>query len=431
MEERFEYKLNPAHISAGLRRHICRAPRGDIDLDARVNRSGIPAAMPNNSRTSVSVLHQLSAEQEYVRNRPDRTSPPRVPECKVGGGGWCFGTEFHTFMGHVSSAADFTALHELKKHFGLRIPIHMTTFTKLDETVTRLLCCSFCKGPLKVEPSQFVCRNCGIRYPIVEAPWGPTYDFRLNRPEYLIPQTEKKWIEIQQIYLGYDDKVAERDSLKELEDQINSVREIYSNEFHLTGSVLDVGGHVGGLRCSLSLDEVPIYVSVDPIIDVFRHVQRTKLLPPALAAPCNFLSCLGENLPFIAKSFDWVHMRSVVDHFGDPYLAFREAYRVLKDGGQVLVGLKIDERVVVSGKDMLRRISQKFQAAGVLPTLKEIAGKLTHAVRPNLDDHNFRLKYSELLDLISTSGFKVVKEHWQKPPYSYVIFVSARKISVE
>jgi ubiquinone/menaquinone biosynthesis C-methylase UbiE len=138
----------------------------------------------------------------------------------------------------------------------------------------------------------------------------------------------------------------------------------------------------------------------------------------------------------MANCFDWVHMRSVVDHFADPYLAFKEAYRVLKPTGKMLIGLAIMERLaverrIVSHSGMLQRALRKLTKEGIGPTLKAIAGKLARPIRSEHDDHNFRLTYQELLDLISITGFQVVKEHWQKPPQTYVIYVSIRKLALE
>ena len=43
-------------------------------------------------------------------------------------------------------------------------------------------------------------------------------------------------------------------------------------------------------------------------------------------------------------------MRSVLDHFRDPYLALKEAYRVLRRDGALLIGLAVRSRPA-SGRD--------------------------------------------------------------------------------
>jgi ubiquinone/menaquinone biosynthesis C-methylase UbiE len=296
-----------------------------------------------------------------------------------------------------------------------------------------MLCCPLCKGTLRSQPGQFVCEGCRSAYPLVDTSGGKVYDFRIHRPLYSTPESFARWEDIQKTYENFDRDSSERDSFQEYSDEIDSVREIYTVEFHITGSVLDVGGHQGRLRHFLSDTEALVYVSVDPFIDVFRYARKANLLQayPCLSAPCNFLSCHAENLPFVSNCFDWVHMRSVVDHFADPYLAFKEAYRVLKPNGRILIGLSILERLLSSHQGVRQRVLRKIRSIGVLSTLKAIASKLVGTFQHQYDDHNFRLKYEELRDLISTTGFNIEKEHWQKPPFTYVIYVSARKIAPE
>ena len=69
---------------------------------------------------------------------------------------------------------------------------------------------------------------------------------------------------------------------------------------------------------------------------------------PCLIEPCNFLLAQAERLPFKNNSFDWVHMRSVLDHLEDPYVALKEAYRVLEPGGSLLIGLTVSGGIIAT-----------------------------------------------------------------------------------
>ena len=301
----------------------------------------------------------------------------------------------------------------------------MQPFVRLDENIKKLLCCPVCKGILGMAAGKFVCEVCYGSYLLVDGHGGPIYDFRIHHPSYLIPHSVQQWNAIQKKYEAFDGESAGRDNLQEYLDEIDSVKEIYTTDFQISGSVLDVGGHQGRLRHYLSKDDLNRYVSVDPLIESFRSANKPNLMKayPCLSLPCNFLSCYAENLPFKMHSFDWVHMRSVVDHFADPYAAFKEAYRVLKPDGHLLIGLAIEKQMAFSYIDIVRRVIQKTRSGGVLFALKSIFGKLGH-------DHNFRLTHETLCDLLSVTGFEVVKEQWQKSPYSYVIYLSARKRTV-
>jgi SAM-dependent methyltransferase len=323
-------------------------------------------------------------------------------------------------------------------------------FIKLDEQVVEILCCPFCKGELFRSSSGFGCDDCGSFYPLTKVVIGQghiesVYDFRLRKPDYCLPQGEARWQETQDGYEKFSYEFGERDSLKEYLDEIDTVKEIYTEEFHLSGKILDVGGHQGRLRHFLKQDG-DLYVSIDPHIDVFCGLdQQPNLLEayPCLSEPCNFLAASAEHLPFKSRSFDWVHMRSVADHFSDPYSAFLEAYRVSKVGGKLLVGLAILDKIkevsltsAVQGKatvlhtkpNIFRGVYMKWKRVGMTGVFQAAMGRLfvrkgiLSEVHDVHDDHMFRFSHKDLIDLMEKTGWSVSKQHWQKPPYYYCIY---------
>lgn len=54
-----------------------------------------------------------------------------------------------------------------------------------------------------------------------------------------------------------------------------------------------------------------------------------------LNAPLNFIGATAEFQPFVSGAFDWVHMRSMLDHVQVVDLALIEANRVLKADGKI------------------------------------------------------------------------------------------------
>jgi SAM-dependent methyltransferase len=255
------------------------------------------------------------------------------------------------------------------------------------------------------------------------------YDFMIHHPSYCQSEVEKQWLETQEEFENTLDPESGETSLGKYLEEIDSVKEIYTEEFHIRGDVLDVGGHQGRVRHFFKDDEVPLYVSVDPYLDAFAHIGRQPNLLkayPCLSKPCNFLASHAERLPFKSGTFDWVQMRSVVDHFSDPFLAFKEAYRVLRPAGYLMIGLAIVERITREHSRKERNLVQR--AVKKLKRGKEYSFKTDSKVFGGAhDDHIFRFTYQELLDLLSVTGFQVKKEHWQKPPYSFSIYLTARK----
>lgn len=129
---------------------------------------------------------------------------------------------------------------------------------------------------------------------------------------------------------GYRNKVA---SYKK---EIDYDRPTYDH-FKITGDVLDVGGGVGTVREFLK--EGGRFASVDPFIDAPFQIPKSKLAAyKCLTQKLNFVCGLGEFLPFRTGSFDWVHMRSMLDHVQVPDLVLIEAHRVLRPGARCSSG---------------------------------------------------------------------------------------------
>jgi ubiquinone/menaquinone biosynthesis C-methylase UbiE len=123
-------------------------------------------------------------------------------------------------------------------------------------------------------------------------------------------------------------------------EQKRGVEEAYQ-ELPIVGRCLDVGGEDGKLRAFLQPGQE--YVVLDPYASLVRipHSPSFRKVYPFADDPMNFLIGIAEHLPFASQSFDTVHMRSCLDHFLNPELAIWEAFRVLRTGGQLIVGLYV------------------------------------------------------------------------------------------
>ena len=338
-------------------------------------------------------------------------------------------------------------------------------FTKLDEEVISILRCPLCKGEVGPEGERFVCADCRSEYPRVKVRHSDhdeyVYDFRIHRPAYCEPVVAQSWAEMQGWYEKFHAKYAALDDMNIYAAEVDAVREIYTEEFSIEGAVLDVGGHQGRLRRYLD-EKVTLYVDVDPFLECFRGLEsQPNLLSafPQLKEPANFLSCQAEYLPFAANSFDWVHMRSVLDHFYDPYTALKEAYRVLKPGGSIMIGVSIEDeheheahgdagagadgqeaQSAAASPSLASRVYGKVERDGILGLTKSVMRRMTGAnnvsvpveappaVDPvDADNHMFHWDHDNLIDLLRATNYTVTKEHWQKPPYTFVIYVTAKK----
>ncbi|UCF14590.1 MAG: methyltransferase domain-containing protein [Phycisphaerales bacterium] len=309
-------------------------------------------------------------------------------------------------------------------------------FAKLDKVVRDMLFCPLCKSSLAAAEDRFTCATCGTVFPKRKG----VFDFRIDHPDYCTPSGMTKWDEIQKKF-EEGEKLKKRKRRKKVLrslDAIDSAKKMYTEEFDIRGSVLDVGGFQGRSRGYLSSSAVSLYVSADPFLESFEGIDsQPELLQayPCLAEPCNFLACYAEALPFNSKTFDWVNMLSVHDHFRDPYQAMIEAYRVLKDDGHVLIGL-----AVTGGKSTMEA-DRKEQAVYVSPVVKKVLRLLKnlgmikaakyelklYSAKPLDDGHMCRWQYEDLLDLCRRTNFAVTKERWLEPPYGACVYIVGDK----
>jgi ubiquinone/menaquinone biosynthesis C-methylase UbiE len=206
---------------------------------------------------------------------------------------------------------------------------------------------------------------------------------------------------------GYDNQV--NAYIKEIQYD----RPIYEH-YKMNGDILDVGGLTGTVREFLS--EHCRFVSVDPYIDaVFKIPHAKKEAYKCLSKRLNFIGALAEFLPFKSDSFDYVHMRSMLDHVQVPDLALKEANRVLKPNGGLIVGLSVEggksgrKSFIRWTKDMIKEV---FELIGI---------------EKYKDFHTWHPTYINLLKLITDNGFEVKESYWQPFWKDQVVYVYATK----
>jgi ubiquinone/menaquinone biosynthesis C-methylase UbiE len=195
--------------------------------------------------------------------------------------------------------------------------------------------------------------------------------------------------------------------------EIEYDRPTYSH-FRMSGQILDVGGGAGVVR--EFLPSAARLVSVDPYISCPFEVPSSKRSAySCLSTKLNFLGALAEFIPFRSESFDWVHMRSMLDHVQIPDLALMEAHRVLKGSGHVLIGMYVEggKSGVISRRDQIKeRIKTALCALG-FDKWK--------------DHHTWHPTYMNLIRLIEDNGFSIVDVYWQPQFADTVCYVQAKK----
>jgi ubiquinone/menaquinone biosynthesis C-methylase UbiE len=214
------------------------------------------------------------------------------------------------------------------------------------------------------------------------------------------------WQHGQDFYEAWDTR-----TIEDYKTEIEGVAPVYEH-IKMGGRVLDVGGGAGTVRHFLP--NGTHFVSVDPFIDFRKGIDPQKQQAyPCLSEHLNFIAACAEFLPFQSASFDWVHMRSMLDHVQSPDLALMEARRVLRPGARLVIGLYVD-----GGKTGKRTLDRQ---------LKEMARTILVSIGVNRyrDHHTFHPTFANLTKIISDNGFRIDDVYWQPQWNDTVCYVTA------
>jgi SAM-dependent methyltransferase len=215
-----------------------------------------------------------------------------------------------------------------------------------------------------------------------------------------------------------------------------SFQDVYE-QIRLEGSVLDVGGDIGTVVTQAGLDPDQ-YVSLDPMRVDFDEIERDYpryFQHYKKSSTACFIQGSAEFLPVTDLYFDCVQMRTCIDHFAAPHLALREAYRVLRRDGSLVVGVSLEgayQKEVGEWSPLRNHPKALTLYQSGIARLKEyprIFSALS-GVRDRMrgvhDVHLFHPTYDSLISLLRDEGFRVEKEVWQAAHHN-VLYVQACK----
>jgi len=200
----------------------------------------------------------------------------------------------------------------------------------VPDWLERALACPACRESLAVSPAALTCTTCGRTFP-------QTDDDSVNlmhRPATADAAwaSRQRWMEQEYDTLlndGNHPSVAFENDYGHLARLLTSYR----------GLVADVGGGAGVTRHWLPADSD--YVLIEPS-RMWRDPRwrRHAASFPCLARPTVLVRAFAEALPLASGRFDAVLLLWSLNHVCDAAQSLREARRVLRHGGRMLVVLE-------------------------------------------------------------------------------------------
>lgn len=188
--------------------------------------------------------------------------------------------------------------------------------------------------PLKLADSKLFAEN------------GDTFFVRNNVIDFRsssagASELHTKWAELNETLVNYQKYLTPYVLLNSLS--------IYSYIGEKTGlnairnaNVIDVGAGTGQIYGTFFFNQETVnYYLVDPNLRLI-HDQFLRLYPKLVHYPLSHILCFAENLPFQSGFADLVMSISSIDHFKDYKQFMKEAHRVLKPGGSILIASHLD-----------------------------------------------------------------------------------------
>jgi len=165
---------------------------------------------------------------------------------------------------------------------------------------------------------------------------------------------------------------------------------VYEELFHrfcpIKGLTLEIGCGNGIVRHFLNKDVE--YWGIDPDRNWILHPYHsfTEDIFPCLKEPFPFIQGVGEYLPFKDNSFDNIIITATLDHVNSPSQVFEESYRILKDGGQILLSVGAGKHQVIKepASSYLKKGVSRLLRGELAGLTKSIFRRLFMPVGPDL-----------------------------------------------
>ena len=191
------------------------------------------------------------------------------------------------------------------------------------ELYTGVFACPLCGSSLSLAGGSLVCNTCGRKFGFVAG----IPDFRGGSPS----RRNLLWIKFYDVYSRFYDSIEHR----------LAVRKGFS-EHELRIEIMKTMGLRNGLQvlevCTGTCRNLQLFASVYSGVYVGIDASLGMLLQ-CLKARQDIILALAyaENLPFKSEVFDRVLIGGCLGHVSDPARVLREASRVLRRGGYLIV----------------------------------------------------------------------------------------------
>ena len=272
---------------------------------------------------------------------------------------------------------------------------------------TSILACPVCNNQLNI--NEINCPSCKYQFKLNNG----FYDFTPIPPPELIKPLWNTWEELQK----NGEKAYTEWAEASLSIGLTDVEKAFGSFADLKGNVLDVGCGPQSYPGYASADKEKINLfGVDPL----KGVKERKF---------NFIIGIGEYLPFKNNFFDRVIFGTSLDHLFNPARSLKEAFRVLKKDGAVVVwhGLPPAEKKRSRLRKFLGRIKYELKNK-IKPTFSYKFYKSMKVPKGAIDHFHFSHPSTEqVASYLNETGFENIRIERFQETRSYFLYASPKK----
>mgnify|MGYP000030777100 CR=1 FL=1 len=189
------------------------------------------------------------------------------------------------------------------------------------------------------------------------------------------------------------------------QERFSKVIELVQSCVPKKSKIIDVGTCQGNFAVRLA-NEGYITVGLDFEPNFLKYAQwKMKREKTGVMVNVNFVVGTASNLPVLSGSFDSVLFLETIEHLREPEKALHEIRRILRENGLLILSTVKGYGFIPNSQSL-----KEFRNKG---HKKEVSGD-THFG----EEHLFEPKEEELVNLLSSCSFEVLKLETIAPPHT-------------
>jgi ubiquinone/menaquinone biosynthesis C-methylase UbiE len=161
--------------------------------------------------------------------------------------------------------------------------------------------------------------------------------------------------------------------VSEYEKWFNDYPFVFQSEVAALRDMMPEGDKLTGIEVALGTGRFSEALGIKEGVEPSENMRKL-----AIKRGIEVIDGLAERLPYKDLRFDFVLMAFCISYFNDLHVAFKEAHRVLKRNGSLVLGF-LDKNSIIGSQYEQRRSDSTFYKAAIFYTVDKVIFELQRA----------------------------------------------------